>query len=67
VATVFNIVVTVLCFFILIVLYNVFLVPHIPAEKAYIGLLFLFIIAVIIAFVVYQRALRIYRGGFPPK
>jgi uncharacterized membrane protein YbhN (UPF0104 family) len=69
-ATAFNIVVTVICFFILIALYNVFLIPHIAAEKAYIGLPLLFILAAIIAFVAYQRVLRIYirrKEGFPPE
>jgi hypothetical protein len=59
-ATVFNIVVTVICFFLLVLLYNALLIPHIPGEKAFIGLPVLFILAVIITFAAYQRILRIY-------
>ncbi|MDR2661639.1 MAG: leader peptide processing enzyme [Treponema sp.] len=69
-ATVFNILVTTVCFFILVLLYNMILIPHIPAEKAFTGLPFLFILAVIITFAVYQRVLRIYlrkMEGFPPE
>ncbi|MDR0598579.1 MAG: leader peptide processing enzyme [Treponema sp.] len=57
-ATAFNILVTALCLVILLVLYGLLLSPHIPAEKAFIGLPILFVIALVLSFVIYQLTLK---------
>jgi hypothetical protein len=66
-ATVFNIVVTMICFTLLLLLYSILLVPHIPAERAFIAFPFLFVIAVILSFLVYQRVLKVYLKKKPFK
>jgi uncharacterized membrane protein len=59
-ATGFNMVVTALCFIILLLLYMVLLIPHIPAEAAFGAFPVLFILAVIFSFLVYRRFLKQY-------
>jgi phosphatidylglycerophosphate synthase len=59
-ATVFNIVATSICFFLLLLLYSLFLAPRISPKMIPIGFPFLFIAAVILSCVVYQRVLKLY-------
>jgi hypothetical protein len=59
-ATVFNIVVTVICFTLLLVLYSFLVIPRIPNETAFIAIPFLFVISVVLSFLIYQRALKVY-------
>jgi len=66
-ATVFNIVVTMICFTLLLVLYSVLVIPRIPSEVIPIAFPFLFIIAVILSFLVYQRVLKVYLKKKPFK
>ncbi|MDR2314012.1 MAG: hypothetical protein LBE02_05710 [Spirochaetaceae bacterium] len=53
-ATAFNIIATVLCFIVLWLLYMALLIPHIPAEAAFMGLPVLFAAAVIASCAVYR-------------
>ncbi|GHV86160.1 hypothetical protein AGMMS50230_17680 [Spirochaetia bacterium] len=64
-ATVFNIIVTVICFFVLWLIYMALLVPHIPAESAFVGLPVLFVAALVLSVVIYQRALKVFLKKWP--
>ncbi|MDR2073061.1 MAG: leader peptide processing enzyme [Spirochaetaceae bacterium] len=73
-ATAFNIIATVLCFIVLLLFYMVLLIPHIPAEAAFMGLPVLFAAAVIASCVAYRWILTRYlrthphgMGGTPEK
>ncbi|MDR2551854.1 MAG: leader peptide processing enzyme [Treponema sp.] len=59
-ATAFNIVTTVLCFTLLLILYTLLLIPRIPPDKAFIGFPFLFAAALIMSFLLYQLALKFF-------
>ncbi|GAB1482282.1 hypothetical protein MASR2M78_10970 [Treponema sp.] len=58
-ATLFNIVITVLSFIVLIVLYGRLLAPLLPQNIAAWGLPIIFIAAIALAFVIYRYALKI--------
>jgi hypothetical protein len=59
-ATVFNIVITVICFALLLILYSVLLVPRISSKMIPLGFPFLFIAALVLSFMVYQKVLKVY-------
>ena len=60
VATLFNILVTAICFAILLLLFSVLAVPHISDQAAFIGSLLLLAVSFGLSFLVYQRALKLY-------
>jgi hypothetical protein len=57
-ATLFNILVTIFCFFVLFFLYTRFLSPLLPEEVFTWGFLFIFIGAIVLSFVIYQTLLK---------
>jgi uncharacterized membrane protein (DUF485 family) len=57
-ATVFNILVTIICFVILLVLYAKFLAPTLPESSAAWGFPVIFIGAIALSFVVYRLILK---------
>lgn len=57
-ATVFNVLVTVLSFIILLVVYGRLIAPRLPAESAAMGLPIIFIGAIVLAFFIYRFALK---------
>jgi len=59
-ATIFNIVITALCFIILMLFYTALLVPHMPAESAFFGLPLLFTASIVLSFFIYQKVLKRY-------
>ena len=65
VATVINIIFTVICFAILMLLYIVFLVPHIPEASRFVGFPVLFIVSLVVSFFVYKKALKSYLKKHP--
>lgn len=58
-ATVFNIVITIASFIVMIILYGRFLAPTLPAEAASWGLPIIFVAAIALAFVIYRFAIKI--------
>ena len=64
-ATVFNIVVTLICFAILALLYIALLIPHIPAETSFLGFPVLFVASIVLSFLIYQRALKLFLKKWP--
>ena len=64
-ATVFNVLVTAVCFVILSLLYMVFLIPYINEEMAFLGFSFLFVVSLVLSFFIYQRALKLYLKKWP--
>jgi len=65
IATAFNIAITALCFLVLFLIYTVFLLRYIPAEKAFIGIPVLFIGALVLAFFVYRKAIKAFLKKHP--
>lgn len=63
-ATVFNILITVICFVLLLVLYGRLLAPLLPQETAAIGLPIVFIGAIVLSFVIYRFALKAFTKRF---
>jgi len=59
-ATVFNIIVTVICFMILLLLYSVFALPYIPDKADAVGFPLLFLVSLVLSFLIYQHALKLY-------
>jgi len=57
-ATVFNIVITVACFVLLLVLYGRLLAPVLPANAAAWGLPVIFVAAIVMAFFIYKFAVQ---------
>ncbi|HOJ97939.1 MAG TPA: leader peptide processing enzyme [Termitinemataceae bacterium] len=57
-ATIFNVVITVVSFVILLVIYGKWIVPLLPAESAPMGLPLVFVGAIVVSFVVYRLALK---------
>ncbi|MDL2230087.1 leader peptide processing enzyme [Treponema sp. OttesenSCG-928-L16] len=57
-ATVFNIVITLASFALLLVIYAKFLAPVLPEELAAWGLPVIFIVAIVLSFVVYRYVLK---------
>lgn len=57
-ATVFNIVITVACFVLLLVLYGRLLAPILPAEAAAWGLPIIFVASIVLAFFLYKFAVK---------
>ena len=66
-ATVFNILLTVLFLAILMLLFTVLLVPHIPEEAGFIGIPLLFLASFILSFVIYQKVLKFFLKKYPLK
>ena len=64
-ATVFNIVVTVICFIILSFLYTVILVPRVHEETAFVGFSLLFVVSVVLSFFIYNQALKLITKKYP--
>ena len=64
-ATVFNIVVTVICIAVLMLLYTVLVIPHIPDKASIIGVLLLFLVSFILSFIIYQKTLKLYLKKYP--
>jgi hypothetical protein len=58
--TAVNIALTAFFIIVLFVLYTAFLVPHIPAEKAFIGIPILFIVSFAIAFIAYRKIVKVF-------
>ena len=59
-ATVFNIVLTVLCLAVLMLIYMVLLVPRLPKGAALAGTFLLFAVAIVLSFLIYRRVLKAY-------
>ncbi len=57
-ATVFNIVITIACFIVLLVLYGRILAPMLPQEAAAWGLPVIFVGAIALAFVIYRFIIK---------
>ncbi|AEJ18195.1 hypothetical protein [Gracilinema caldarium] len=64
VATLFNVVITVVSFVVLLVLYGRILAPLLPQETAAIGLPIVFIAAILLSFVIYRYALKAFTKRF---
>jgi len=64
VATLFNVIITVACFVLLLVLYGRLLAPLLPQETAAIGLPIVFIAAIVLSFVIYRYALKLFTKRF---
>jgi hypothetical protein len=58
-ATVFNILVTVICFFALFILFAWLLAPRLPPAVATWGFLIIFIGAIVLSFIVYRIVLKL--------
>ena len=58
-ATVFNIVVTLLCFMIMVILYAKFIIPLLPEEGQALAFPLMFIAALVITFFLYRYALKL--------
>ena len=59
-ATLFNIFVVVLFFCVLTLLYVKFLMPYIPGANSSWGFMFIFIFSIVISFLIYRLALKIF-------
>ncbi|MDR2972551.1 MAG: hypothetical protein LBU83_11595 [Bacteroidales bacterium] len=57
-ATLFNIIVTIACFFALIILYIRFVIPSLPEESHAIGFAPLFMASIVITFLIYRVVLK---------
>ena len=64
-ATVFNIVITIVCFLILMLLYTIFVAPYIPEDVSSFGFPVIFLASFIISFLAYQKALKLYLKKHP--
>ncbi|MEW6565663.1 MAG: leader peptide processing enzyme [Spirochaetota bacterium] len=64
VATLFNVIITVACFVLLLLLYGRLLAPLLPQETAAIGLPIVFIAAIVLSFVIYRYALKLFTKRF---
>jgi Na+-driven multidrug efflux pump len=60
IATVVNIVITLVCLLLLLVLYARVIVPLLPAESAALGIPVIFICAVIISFLIYRAGIKLF-------
>ncbi|MDR2702367.1 MAG: hypothetical protein LBB72_08045 [Spirochaetaceae bacterium] len=63
--TALNIVLTGISIIVLFLLYTVFLVPHIPADKASIGIPILFVASFAIAFISYRKIVKAFLQKHP--
>jgi len=63
--TAVNIALTVVCIVVLFLLYMTFLVPHIPADKAFIGIPVIFVVSFAIAFIAYRKILKVFLQKYP--
>jgi hypothetical protein len=59
-ATVVNIVITLACMLLLLVLYARFIAPHLPQESAAWGIPVIFIGAVVISFLIYRAGIKFF-------
>jgi len=57
--TVFNIIITILCFILLLILYGSVIVPHIPQASSSWVIPVIFIASIVISFLVYRLAIKI--------
>jgi predicted neutral ceramidase superfamily lipid hydrolase len=64
VATLFNIAVTAVCFFVLYFAYIILILPHAPNSFAA-GFTILFIAALALAFIIYRKVLKLYLKKYP--
>ena len=60
-ATAFNILVTVICFAIFLLLFSVLAIPHISDQAGFIGSLLLLAVSCVLSFLVYQYVLNRYK------
>jgi hypothetical protein len=58
-ATVFNILTTVICFFVLYIPFAIYVVPHIPETGGQWGLIAIMIAAFALSFIIYRAALKL--------
>ena len=64
-ATAINVVLTVICFSILMLIYTVLIIPRIPDNVSFVGFPLIFLASLVIAFIVYQMALKLYLKKHP--
>ena len=64
-ATVFNVLVTLICITILMLLYSILLVPNIPENVSFIGFPLIFLASFVLSFLIYQKALKLYLKKHP--
>jgi len=65
IATAFNVAISALCFLVLFLIYTVFLLRYIPADKAFIGIPILFVGALVLAFFIYRKVVKAYLKKHP--
>ena len=59
-AVVFNMLLTLICFAILLPLYSFFVIPRIPQEPGFFGFPLVIVISLALSFFIYQRFLALY-------
>ncbi len=59
-ATVINIVITLVCMFILLIVYVRVIVPFLPEESAAGGIPIIFILAIVISFLIYRAGVKLF-------
>ena len=64
-ATAFNIVLTIICFTVLMLLYTVFFVSHVPDNIQVIGFPVIFLGSIVITFMIYQKVLKLFLKKYP--
>ena len=64
-ATVFNILLVVICFSVLMLFYSVLLVPIIPENASFIGFLLVLLTSFVLSFLIYQKAIKLYLKKHP--
>ena len=57
--TVFNVLVTLISFFVLLVIYGRFLVPYLPEDAGGWVLIVIFVLSIAISFVVYRQVIKV--------
>jgi len=65
VATAFNIAITAVCFVVLFLIYTVFLLRYVPADKAFIGFPVIFVGALVLAFFIYRKSIKAFLKKYP--
>jgi uncharacterized membrane protein YbhN (UPF0104 family) len=60
IATVTNIVITLIYFFILYLLYSALIAPRLPANSAILSLALIFMAALAVSFITYQKLLKLF-------
>jgi len=65
IATAVNIAITAVCFFVLFLIYTVFLLRYVPADKAYIGIPVIIVGSLVLAFFIYRKAVKAFLKKYP--